>query len=28
VVWQDAASELLLRGPAEIICSGEAEFGE
>ena len=28
VVWLDAASEMLLTGPAEIICTGEAEFGE
>jgi len=28
VVWQDAASEMLLTGPAEIICTGEAEIGE
>jgi diaminopimelate epimerase len=28
VEWQDAASEMLLTGPAEIICSGETEFGE
>jgi diaminopimelate epimerase len=28
VVWQDATSEMLLTGPAEIICSGEAEIGE
>jgi diaminopimelate epimerase len=25
VVWQDAASEMMLTGPAEIICRGEAE---
>ena len=26
VVWPDAASEMLLTGPAEIICRGVAEF--
>jgi diaminopimelate epimerase len=26
VVWPDAASEMLLTGPAEIICTGEVEF--
>ena len=28
VVWPDAQSEMLLTGPAEIICVGEAEFGD
>ena len=27
VVWPDAGSEMLLTGPAEIICRGEVEFG-
>jgi diaminopimelate epimerase len=27
VVWPDAQSEMMLTGPAEIICVGEAEFG-
>jgi diaminopimelate epimerase len=27
VVWSDSASELLLTGPAEIICRGEVVFG-
>ena len=26
VVWSDPAAEMLLTGPAEIICRGEAEF--
>ena len=26
VVWPDAASEMMLTGPAEIICTGEVEF--
>jgi diaminopimelate epimerase len=26
VVWPDAAAEMLLTGPAEIICTGEVEF--
>ncbi len=28
VEWKTDASEMLLTGPAEIICTGEAEFGE
>jgi diaminopimelate epimerase len=28
VVWPDDASEMMLTGPAEIICQGEAEFAE
>ena len=27
VVWADAAAEMRLTGPAEIICKGEVEFG-
>lgn len=27
VVWPDSMSEMMLTGPAEIICKGEAEFG-
>jgi diaminopimelate epimerase len=27
VVWMDDASEMMLTGPAEIICTGEAEVG-
>jgi diaminopimelate epimerase len=26
VVWPDAAAEMMLTGPAEIICTGEVEF--
>jgi len=26
VVWADSASEMMLTGPAEIICRGEVEF--
>ncbi len=26
VIWPDAASEMMLTGPAEIICTGEVEF--
>jgi diaminopimelate epimerase len=28
VVWKDSTSEMLLTGPAEIICTGEVETGE
>jgi diaminopimelate epimerase len=27
VVWPDSTSEMMLTGPAEIICKGEVEFG-
>ena len=27
VVWPDSGSEMMLTGPAEIICRGEVEFG-
>jgi diaminopimelate epimerase len=26
VLWPDASSEMLLTGPAEIICTGEVDF--
>jgi diaminopimelate epimerase len=26
VVWPDSASEMMLTGPAEIICIGEVPF--
>jgi diaminopimelate epimerase len=28
VVWRDDVGEMMLTGPAEIICAGEAEFEE
>jgi diaminopimelate epimerase len=28
VIWQDTENEMLLTGPAEIICTGDAEFSE